>query len=323
MRKVIFSILFICICGCGKTTEPITPTLNWERVSNGLPNEFLYTRQIINQGNNLLCVYSTANNGVTVYRSKDSGYTWQPINTGMVYNGIEYVHGVNTLQVENNNIYAGVANGGIFLSNDNGEHWQEKNNGLSHVPVYSIATSENRMFIGTNVGVYFSANDGITWEKRTLGLPIGGVKVALFKETNSKTVYAAGSKTLYSSSDNGLTWYEITNRIEEYIGYDLKLFIDNKSVYILTNEKILISTDNGYQWKKLETNGRAVTGMSVISSNIFATFSDGLYLSKDNGNTWTNLGLSEYKSPFISLIGNSIFVASWNGVYKADLNDVK
>jgi len=77
-----------------------------------------------------------------VYRSTDFGTSWQRTS----FNN----HRVNSIAVFGNNIFAGTLNYGIYVSNNNGDNWVQRNEGFGVNPsILSFSILNNYLFAGT------------------------------------------------------------------------------------------------------------------------------------------------------------------------------
>jgi hypothetical protein len=108
---------------------------NWLQINNGLTNKIV--RSIAISENN---IFAGTRDGV--FLSSDNGNNW--IQTTLTN------HDVQVLKVNGNNIYAGTYQDGMFLSSDNGTSWTQINNGISNSSVWTIATNDSNIFIGTD-----------------------------------------------------------------------------------------------------------------------------------------------------------------------------
>src|SRR5262249_22773650 len=76
-----------------------------------------------------------------IYRTTDYGQTWRLITDGIPHTPLSYVHDVKEDPVRRGLLYAGTENG-LYVSFDDGAHWQPLQNNLPHAPVYGIAVQE-------------------------------------------------------------------------------------------------------------------------------------------------------------------------------------
>lgn len=65
--------------------------------------------------------------GKGIFRSRDSGNSWEPVSPGVMYQQI------STMAVGSTALWAGTAIGAVFSSQDYGEHWTVANQGLKNV----------------------------------------------------------------------------------------------------------------------------------------------------------------------------------------------
>ncbi|MBO1319593.1 BACON domain-containing protein [Acanthopleuribacter pedis] len=62
--------------------------------------------------------------------------------------------------------------GHVWRSTDSGQSWTNIDNGLPDIPVHSVAVhpaDSNRIYIGTDLGVYVSTNSGMSWSAENTG----------------------------------------------------------------------------------------------------------------------------------------------------------
>jgi hypothetical protein len=98
-----------------------------------------------------------------VYRSKDSGWTWTAVNTGLAD---RYV---NVLAVSGNTIFAGTEAGGVYLSTNKGASWSKT--GLQDKSVTALTISGKYICAATrDSGIFLSTNDGASWAGFNTGL---------------------------------------------------------------------------------------------------------------------------------------------------------
>jgi len=192
---------------------------------------------------------------------------------------------VRRLIINGNNIFAGTALQGVFLSTDNGNTWACKMNGLPNnaFDFYTIAIKDSNIYIGT---------DGET-------------------ETN-----------LFTSTDNGDNWVADNNRITNNT-YVKSLFVSGNNIFAGTGVGVFLSTNNGNNWIPANT-GIPVVGSSSVPVNTFAekdsmifagTLGDYIYLSSNNGSSWAAMGsgVSSAYVWLISISGDTIYAGTGEG----------
>ncbi len=145
------------------------------------------------------------------------------------------------------------------------------------------------------------------------------------------SLYAATSKGLLVSSDNGLTWTNLTKANSVTIGNDdtkcISMINDgtNNLLMMGTTTKIYSSSNNGTNWVEKYTGikaGTSVTGIVQKGTKLIAvtqttTGGGGIYISNNYGTTWdsSNTGLSYKRVNCILVDGNNIFIGNGDGVY--------
>lgn len=128
-----------------------------------------------------------------------------------------------TYDEKTNRLWTAVANGGVWMSKDLGEHWKSVGNDLPTQVVGSIAfspvsrgllvaaTGDNGWGANSNngLGVFRNVVGKKKW-KRAKGVPAGalGFKVAV-DPTNPKEIYAATSFGLYRSTNAGKSFKNV------------------------------------------------------------------------------------------------------------------
>ncbi len=81
--------------------------------------------------------HQTGNFDPWIYRTSDFGHTWKLIVDGIPKSPLSYTHIVREDPVRRGMLYAGTENG-MYVSFDDGGHWQPLQMNLPHAPVYWI-----------------------------------------------------------------------------------------------------------------------------------------------------------------------------------------
>jgi|GEM_PF-3484794 len=256
--------------------------------STNLPIRSFYSFDILN---NVMYISTySADSGERVLKSTDGGVTWQDVY------GIEGI--VFAWAEKDNFLFAGTSNFGMYRSSDNGNTWQQINNGLTTAPQGMLAIKDiivvgNDIFItyGEN-GIYKSSDNGNTWQ----------------------------------FSGNGTLFYSDPQYGDFYVPF-LTLEYYNNTIYAGGdwNFGVWKSEDNGNNWviTSYDTNNITTVDDLLVKDNvIFASSEYGdIYRSLDNGITWTsisaNLDITKYSKKLFS-VDNSIFLANHGGIYKTD-----
>lgn len=211
--------------------------LNWEKV--GLKNSYAINAFVENAQGHIFA----GTHIDYLHKSIDSGKTWALVMNFTAQSVMSLA--VNSAQ----HIFAGLFTGGVSRSTDNGLTWKNLQSGLPPIPtgVFSIAINPaQNILIGlmTNVGIYFSSNNGNTWEERNNGLLDKSIHSLL---TTSDSLVFAGTRFrgIFKSTDGGRSWFN--SGVDSTIVYTL-INDKNKNIFAGTAKGIYRSTDYGITW---------------------------------------------------------------------------
>lgn len=249
------------------------------------------TAPIVN-GQNILClatygniIYMGTNN--FVYRSTDNGSYWSKI-------GLSTTHAYNcfSILVNNNDIFVGTAEAGVFYSSNNGEIWSQVNTGLTTLDVRTLILSDSNIFVGTyGGGVYRSSNKGASWTPVSNGLTNSNI-LSLINASN--TIFAGTEHDgVFRSTDKGGNWIDVFQAVRNY--YSLYSYFYARA-FLIDNDKI-VSVGSPY----------------------------GVIYSTDQGNSWQskNSGLSNPEIQTITRNDENVFIGTTSsGVWKRPLSEV-
>ena len=77
-----------------------------------------------------------------IYKTKDYGKTWKAITNGISRSMLSYAHCIREDPVRRGLLYAGTENG-LYVSFDDGEHWEPLQSNLPRAPVYWMVVQEH------------------------------------------------------------------------------------------------------------------------------------------------------------------------------------
>ncbi|HUN64743.1 MAG TPA: T9SS type A sorting domain-containing protein [Bacteroidota bacterium] len=204
----------------------------WQALNNGLRgvgnDSILSLNANVNGG--LPTLLAGTNAGV--FRSTDSGATWQAAGLSSV--AIDALASVPS-GTGGVIVMAGSAANGVFVSTDEGSSWTAS--GLAGIT--SLSFSGKYLFAGTPSGLFRSTDNGITWSAAGLadtyvfGLAPG-----------TGVLFAATDGGLYESTDGGSTW--TSTALAGVNVYNVALF--GPAIYAATDADVMLSTDNGADW---------------------------------------------------------------------------
>ncbi len=168
---------------------------------------------------------------------------------------------IKALAINNDGtIFAGswLANGQIFRSTDNGDHWQQVTNWTTQHSVWDLlVTPALEIFAATigGAGVYISIDNGDSWAPANNGLTTNAVNAIAIND--SGYLFAATDYGMFRSTDRGENWQEINSGLPQpYSVMVLTVAVDaNNCVFIGTfGNGVYRSTNNGDTWEE-KNNG--------------------------------------------------------------------
>ena len=206
-----------------------------------------------------------------IYKTTDSGKTWENVLEISEYTGCYEVH----MDPRYSNI--------LYAS--------------AHQRMRNLYTG---IYGGTESGIYRSLNSGVTWEKMKSGLPsedVGRIGLAI-SPVNPDVIYAIieatkDDKGVYKSVDRGVSWTKQNSYISSYPFYFQKLYCDTKDVNRVYSDDVFIqvTNDGGKTWSNLGDDKKHVDNHAMWidpddNNHIIAGCDGGVYETYDKGKNW-------------------------------------
>jgi photosystem II stability/assembly factor-like uncharacterized protein len=291
------------------TTEGLWKTVDlgkvWKRVTGP---EVVVNDVMIDPRDSNKVLLATDRSGVMA--STNGASTWSTSNQGYAH---RYVSAILADNRDVKTLYVGVVNdrefGGVFYSNDAGQHWLQKAAGLGGKDVFALKQAPSGMLVaGTNHGMYSLDRNGSGWRpmnvvvvENTLKIPRKGSRKASTKTTIAKSQLesrvndlelgserwlAASSTGIYSSTDQGKTW-----KGGQILGQTdfVSVRAEGSTVVAATRSSVLVSNDTGATWKLAGLPSYVVSIRSAAiasGSQIMIASREGAFRSGDGGATW-------------------------------------
>ncbi len=233
------------ICFAAGNEIPIVKSINggetWNWSANGIASGQFIKIAIDPQDANHVIALSHYGSDYHVYQTYNAGDLWQPVS------GIP-------------------GNAGVYSV---------------HEVVYDYLSTSPYIYIGTDIGLYFSTNNGQSWSQ---AYPASPESLGISTLSHLPILYGVSETSAYYSSDHGLSWSVLFNSPS---GDNLKQCVINK----LNSNEIILFDESCY-----------------------------CYYSDDGGQTWEDQSLGipydyisnididfESKTRFIATTGRSIF----------------
>lgn len=184
---------------------------NWERADNGFPSDAVNAWIV---GHRMVIAGTDAHG---IFISTDQAKSWYPSNKGLPKNTR-----ITSLIYYKTLLFAGTYKEGLFLSRDNGETWNASSTGLRNLTIRCFYTFSSHLLVGTNDGIYRSADDGKSWTIEKDGLQINAFSMG------NQQLLAATNQGVLASKDYSTTWNWVFRG-----GAINTLAADDKEIYLM------------------------------------------------------------------------------------------
>lgn len=257
----------------------------WELSSGWKLEDFHKYNHLYHNGNKAAIVFNLSkiildidDNQNSILITEDNAVSWNKVATNF--------DSINGLTINKSNIWL-ATNQGVFVTENNGGSWIQKNNGLSDLSITAIEQYKDKIYIASK-GKFFVSNDnGENWTEKSTGilsdLGINTIKV----NPSTSEIYLGSEAGLYYSSDFGESWQELG--VNNLSITKICLFGDN--IYFneylpLSADWIWESTNKGISWNKVQ-NSEGVSSF-FRDEDIFIEGLNyyGSMISRDNGIKW-------------------------------------
>ncbi len=278
-----------------------------------------------------------------VYKSVDGGTRWKQIVSVPTISGKPQKIGtisVNTVEMDpqdNNAIYLGTKNNGIYYTHSGGASWMSMKSYKAGL-VNSIEVDPDIkciVYASFKNTVVKTSDCGRTW--RTIFVENNEkiiVKSIAVDSYNNKIIYIGTSNgTIHKSFDGGGTWSTSISRVPGDIVKFLMDPNDTRIIYVATMKAGLFKTvDSGVNWKNLNESLKGFAGYNNYKSllfnpskknSLFLASSYGILKTEDGGLTWRSIplltahGKADIKSIAVDpRDDNNIFYTTRNIMYR-------
>jgi photosystem II stability/assembly factor-like uncharacterized protein len=270
-----------------------------------------------------------------IWKSTDAGETWNVITSGIPKpdsTGIQRRQRVLAIQINPLNpsiLYASVERGGVFRSDDGGEHWRIQtatyNAGdlqivpwdtsivLSGATGFEVDTTSKTIYKVSGKPLK-STDNGKSWVSlNNSELPddfedIYEYDIAV-DPRNSNNLYLATNVGPYKSTDGGQSWQQSFDGLNDFLAYEIRIAPSNASVIYASGNGVHRSTNGGANWRYM--GGVAYSPMAIdpvdpsvlYGSNPFSLVNHSIFRTIDGGRTWSVLRTisSATQIPFIEI----------------------
>lgn len=269
-----------------------------------------------------------------VYKSRDGGGTWERFPSFSARR-------VTTLAIDPllpATIYAGTMGDAVYKSPDGGQRWLPHNVGLKeHVSfvnqfVFHPALNE-KIYIATTVGAYYSKDAGREWEERMNGMKEVHIVTSIAIDPKDPTIlYVGTTGGMYRSDDAAMSWKRINTGLipESELMASMALGVNAieidrmnpDRVYAGTTKGLFCTKNKGMVWERI---GQSLPDPFISSMLLHPTEPSVLYVggpagvwkSIDSGKTWkaVNQGIATLNIRALAMnpMNSQLLYAGTNG----------
>ncbi len=143
----------------------------------------------------------------TVAVTADGGASWTSVNVGGGYSVTDIAADATDPQRAYVTLSGFTLNQGrhVFRTLDRGVSWQDISSNLVDIPVSAILRlpGSGELYIGTDLGIFHSTDDGTTWEPSTTGLPNVAVLDLVYQGATQTIVAATHGRGVFVHAVQG------------------------------------------------------------------------------------------------------------------------
>ena len=245
--------------------------ITWHPASNGLPDD-VQVSFLAKKGDEI--VMATDNHGL--FMTVGGRSAWENIGKGLPGKKI------TALFVSEEEIYVGLFDQGIFKRSNNGGSWVSLNQNLPNLRVRAITRVDDRLIVATDLGIYKTKSDLMTWEGK-----FTGEQISTFNQGDGKII-AGGVSGVLLSSDGGGNWHFIHREG----AVNTTALIEEKIFTAYIYGEVYSSGDWGESWVKAQYAPNwdsYVYDISRIGDNLMLSNNYGVFRSHDWGMTWKHI----------------------------------
>lgn len=176
--------LFICAPN-GYVSQSEDGGQTWVEVSNGLEQNNLIALEYADS-----TLYA---GGSGIFKSSDSGENWENISTNLTGE-------ITCIKKSGNFLLAGTENNGAWKTSNEGLVWTPMINNLP-LHINTIESKGNYWFAGTSEGIYYSNDNGASWNSTSVSYSISSF--VIFQDYIFAGSYSNG---VYISLNSGISW---------------------------------------------------------------------------------------------------------------------
>ncbi|MCK9612325.1 MAG: T9SS type A sorting domain-containing protein [Bacteroidales bacterium] len=206
---------------------------------------------------------------------------------------------------------------GIYVSDDDGHSWIQKNNGLHKLNVANIQYEGPDLYLIGGDSLYKSTDNGDNWIYINAMPSTYCYELLVF----SDIIFTSVGSSVRASYDHGLTWIPKNNGLLE-TGHLVAITALDSMLFVgFSDGGIWYSVDTANTWQQIDTgfipNDSYVFNFATQNHNLLCAIwstSGSLLQSNNYGQSWNNISyFTSMEVEQVYWFGNDIFVVTDNG----------
>ncbi|HOZ52441.1 MAG TPA: T9SS type A sorting domain-containing protein, partial [Chitinophagaceae bacterium] len=168
---------------------------SWTNISSGVITGTVTCLAVAPSNANY--IYATI--GSTIYRTTNGGTTWTTVTAPASVNSI-CVSPINANKIW---IACNSTVNRVYRSYDNGTTWTNLSTGLPSLVARSVAVDNNtneNLYVGMNIGVYYRDNVNTTWVEHATSLPLVAINEVEIQKSGNKLRVATYGRGVWESA---------------------------------------------------------------------------------------------------------------------------
>lgn len=247
--------------------------LTWENKSDGLPDSINIALGAIAVSDKSLGI-ATKERGVFLFDFQTNQWIGIPTDKKIIESN------PGPLIFYKGQIYLGTQTSGVFSSADFGKNWKKLDSGLTNFTIRRFAQINNKLYAGTNGGLYSLNEIEKKWE-----LEYGNSTMQVNGMTEfDGTIYIGTNQGVFTTPADRKEWNQVLANQSLH-----NISSDENTIYAMTYNELLSSTDNGLTWKNIQNGLPAkLYTFNVIKNgnSVFAGQWDGVYRKDSPNGNW-------------------------------------
>ncbi len=249
-----------------------------------------------------------------VLTSIDNGETWDPLSPRPSGYAIGLVITDKTQASSSQkrvSMHLALRDKGIFHSTDGGKQWKHLDNGLTNKRIYAVAAVENKVFAGTNDGLFRFNSD--VWEQLPVDTPNAVHSLAVMGNNlyivTGPDPFVSGKPEqnlhrikresvvlwkIFHTTDLGRSWTEITPKNKSSVmaaPHGIKILVTDKTLLVLDDILSFRSSNGGETWTTFEIDRDPVRqnifpAVAIDENTFFEAGPFGVRRTIDGGDSW-------------------------------------